>query len=251
MSAGSNMFRNRRSSLLLTFGTVLALAGCADDAPPVVQSFPALHFEYLPKIRLNVGAIDVQDRSLPVGPQDIAAQSPAVPAQALQQMARDRLFAAGTAGTAVFTIDQASIVREPGGALDGHLAVHLDITNASGLRSGFAEAQISRQHVPGTNTEQASAVLYDMTRHMMDDMNIELEYQAKRTLRPFLVAPGDAPAPVAAQDLSPQTAPPAVPAPPALPPADPGDAAPAPLDPVPPQEMSPPPGYLQAPPAGP
>jgi hypothetical protein len=172
-------------------------------------------------------------------------------------MAHDRLFAAGTAGSAVFTVDQASIVREPNGTLDGHLAVHLDLTDARGLRSGFAEAQVSRQHVPGSDPDNGSALLYNMTRHMMDDMNVELEYQVKRTLRPFLVTAGDTPAPVVAQPLPPTASPPPVPAPPALPPADPGDSVPTQPTPdagvlpdqAPPREMSPPPGFLQPPPS--
>ena len=78
----------------LCFLATLSVAGCVSDAPPpVAQSFSALHYDYLPKLRLNVATIEVIDRSLPVAPQDVASSSPAVPAQALAQMARDRLFA--------------------------------------------------------------------------------------------------------------------------------------------------------------
>jgi hypothetical protein len=250
----------KTSRTLLLAGALLAgaLAGCGDDAPPVTENFTPLHYDYLPKLRLNVGTIDVQDHSAPVGPQDIASTSPAVPAQALQQMAHDRLFAAGVAGQADFVVDQASIVREPNGTLDGHLAVHLDIIAANGTRAGFAEAGVSRQHIPGSEPENGSVELYDLTKHMMDDMNVELEFQLKRTLGAYLVAAGDVPAPVVAQPLPVPGAPPAVPAPPALPPATPGEAAPPPADgyqdpeaPPPPPQMSPPPGFLQLPPGTP
>lgn len=239
----------------------LALAACGDDTPaPVTQSFAPLHYDYLPKLRLNVGAIEVVDHSLPVGPQDVAASAPAVPAQALARMAHDRLFAAGTAGTATFVIDQASIVRGPSGALDGQLAAHLDVTTGAGARAGSAEARVARQYTPGSDPEDPSANLYNLTRQMMESMNVELEYQLRQSLRAVLVTGSAVPAPVTAQSLDAggarMPAPAAVPAPPPLPPATP-DAEPVapapdgyqdPAEPPPPQEMSPPPGYLQAPP---
>ncbi len=251
----------RRSARLLWL--LLPLAGCGDDTPPLApQSFAPLHYEYLPKLRLNVGSVAVADHSLPVSPQDVASSSPVVPAQALQQMARDRLFAVGNSGTANFIIDQASIVREPSGALDGQLAVHLDLTAEGGKRTGFAEARVARQHVPGSQPEDGSTNLYALTRQMMDAMNVELEYQVRQSLKPFVVEGAGTPPPVAAEPLAggvgaPQSAmPPPVAPPPALPPAAP-DAQPvtpanafqdpAELPPAQPQQMSPPPGFLQPP----
>ncbi len=236
------------------------LAACTDSAP-TTQVLPPLQYGYLSKLRLSVGTIQVEDRSLPVSPQDIASSSPVIPAQALQQLARDRLFAAGTQGTADFVIDQASIVRSPGGGLAGRLAVHLSLTADGGTRTGFAEADVSRQYVPGSDPENGTAALYAFTKQMMDAMNVELEFQIRRSLGAWLVAPGDAPAPVAAQPLDGPSAPLApVPPPPPLPPAasqdqalTPVPAAPDqsgyvdPAEPPPPQQMSPPPGFLQAP----
>ncbi len=236
----------RRGWLAAAVLLPLALAACGEDTPPPApQSFAPLHYDYLPKLRLNVGQVSVQDHSLPVGP-------------------HDRLFAAGTEGVANFVIDQASIVRGPGGALDGQLAVHLDLVTAGGARAGYAEARIARQHVPGSDPEDQSANLYELTRQMMDGMNVELEYQMRRSLRAFMLSGAAVPAPVTAQPLGTPGAPPipadvAVPPPPALPPAVPeGMRAPTPLDgyqdpaepppPPSPPQMSPPPGYLQPPP---
>ena len=195
-----------------------------------------------------------------MSPQDVATSAPVIPAQALQQMARDRLFAAGTQGQANFVIDQASIIRGPGGGLAGRLAVHLDLVGGDGASHGFAAAEVSRQYVPGSDPEPGAASLYTLTRQMMDAMNVELEFQMRRSLGAWLVAPGSAPAPVVAQPLDVPGAPPVVPPPPALPPAAPQDQAvtpvpPAPdqdgyVDPVappPPQQMSPPPGFLRVP----
>jgi hypothetical protein len=224
----------------------LAVAGCGGDEPPP-QNFPPLHYEYLRQLRLNVGSVEVQDHSAPMGDDDIAGQAPVPPAQALAQMAHDRLFAAGLTGQAVFVIDQASIVRGPGGTLDGQMAVHLDVVTSEGARAGYAEARVARQHVPGSEEEDVRTVLYDMTKQMMADMNVELEYQIRHSMADWLVAGSVVPAPVTAAPLE-------SPVPPS--PAGPDTSIPGvsivppPAEPAP-QQMSPPPGFLQLPPGVP
>lgn len=224
---------------------VLALAGCGDDEPAPTANLAPLHYEYLTKIRLNVGQVQIEDHAAPASDDDISAQAPTPPAQAMRQMAADRLFAAGNTGTATFSIDQASIVKHDGGVLDGTLGAHLDIVTAGGQHAGFAEAHVSRQHTPGSDDEDRTQLLYDMTKQMMDEMNVELEYQVKRSLRDWLVPEGATPAPVATAPL-PGPAPVAAPVlPPVLPPAvpPPDTAAPAPGSP----QLSPPPGFLRLP----
>jgi hypothetical protein len=231
----------------------LALAGCGGDEPPPA-SFAPLHYEYLRPLRLNVGSIDVQDHSAPAGDGDVASQAPVPPAQALVQMAHDRLFAAGLSGQAIFVIDQASIVRGPDDTLNGQLAVHIEVLTAGGARAGYAEARVARQHVPGSDDEDLRTVLYGMTKQMMDDMNVELEYQIRHTMSDWLVANTIVPAPVTVAPLqapapppSPDTSIPGVDLSPA--PGPPPEAAPDQAPP--PQQMSPPPGFLQLPPGTP
>jgi hypothetical protein len=228
----------------------LAIAGCGGDEPPPTENFAPLHYEYLRKLRLNVGTIDVQDHTTPAGDGDVSNQAPTPPAQALAQMAHDRLFPAGLSGQGVFTIDQASIVRGPDGTLNGQMAVHLDVLAPGGTRAGYAEARVARQHVPGSEEENLRNVLYDMTKQMMADINVELEYQIRRSMSAWLVAGSDVPAPVSSAPLE-------TPAPPPTPDSSiPGvDLSPAPAPPPPdepaPQQLSPPPGYLQLPPGTP
>jgi hypothetical protein len=258
---------------------LLGLAACAGEPPPP-ENFAALHYEYLNKLRLNVGAIEVQDHSVALGENDVASQAPTPLAQAAIQMAHDRLFAAGLQGQADFVIDQASILRGPDGVLTGVLAVHLALFSPAGTQSGLAEARVTRQHVPGSDPENLRSVLYDMTRQMMDDMNVELEFQIRRSLRSFLVVNEPLPAPVTQAPLDVpgsvgQPPPPAPVVPPPAPPqyqppqyqapqyapqyqpqaGGPGagiDPSQAPYDQAPPPpQMSPPPGYLQVPPASP
>ncbi len=226
-----------------------------------------------------MGSIDIQDHSQPIGPDDVSAQSPVTPAQALQQIGHDRLFAAGLSGSATFVIDQASIVRGREGGLYGQMAVHLDVLGAGGNRAGTAEARVARQHMPGSESENLQTVLYGITKQMADAMNVELEYQMKRSLGGVMVSSAVVPSAVTAVPLGggvggPPAAPAygtpsygtpsygtpsyGAPAPNALPPetgvpqqaapeVGPMDEAPPGTEAPPPQQMSPPPGYLQLP----
>jgi hypothetical protein len=241
---------------------LLTLAGCGGDDAPPSGSFAPLQYGYLTKLRLNVGSIDIQDHSAPLGPDDISAQSPVTPAQALVQIGRDRLFAAGLLGQAQYVIDQASIVRGGHGALYGNMAIHLEVMTQGGTRAGYAEARVARTHLPGSDSENLSGVLYDMTREMGNAMNVELEYQIKRSMGDFLAAAEVVPSAVTAVPLSPGGTPPALPpasvaapSPPppagpplenALPPETP-PASDAPPQDEPPMQMSPPPGFLHQP----
>ena len=246
----------RASAAVLCLALPLGLAACGGDEIPPTEPYTQLHYEFLPKLRLNVGSITVDDRAHPIGPEDLAAQSPAIPALALEQMAHDRLFAAATAGAANFVVDQASIVRQPNGTLSGVLSVHLDIITPTGASAGFAAAEVERQHIPGSDPENLQNNLYDLTKQMMDAMNVEFEFQLRKTLSSWLVTGNGVPAPVVAQPLdqaspsapplpAPAAPPVAVPSPEAPPPAP--DGYQDPMAPAAPQQLSPPPGYLQPP----
>ena len=251
---------NLRAGLILT--ALLTLASCGGDDTPAPGSFAPLQYGYLTKLRLNVGSIDIQDHSAPLGPDDISAQSPVTPAQALAQIGRDRLFAAGLLGQAQYVIDQASIVRGAQGALYGNMAVHLEVTTQGGARAGYAEARVTRTHVPGSDSENTPTVLYDMTRQMANDMNVELEYQIKRTMGDFLAAAAVVPSavtavPLGAGGVAPALPPASVSAPQPPPPSGPPEQNTLPPETPPPTEippsdgspaqMSPPPGFLHQP----
>jgi hypothetical protein len=174
------------------------LAACGSEPPPRTD-FPPLRFDYLTPLRLNVGSIEVAPPP-PPGPLD--AMNPAPPGPALVQMAQDRIAAGGSSGRAVFTVDDATIARISGG-LEGTLAVRLEVLNPDGSRAGFAEARVSRRAV-GIGRDLRGA-LYDLTRQMLDDMNVEFEFQVRRSLRDWLQEATTAPlpAPVQEQDLGP------------------------------------------------
>ncbi|MBU2653946.1 hypothetical protein [Acidomonas methanolica] len=170
----------------------LGLASCADDEAE--QNFPPLTYTYLSQLHLNVGRIGIVDQSPPgTVPGDISAKSPVPPQQALEEMARDRLIASGVEGSATFTITRASILHEPGGTLQGDLNVQVSILTPTGAPAGYAEAHVSRTMNPGDRDPESRAVLYDFTSQMMQDMNVELEYQIKKTLHDWLVDATGAP----------------------------------------------------------
>ncbi len=196
----------RRAMLLLPWLAAGVLAGCADTTPP--PDFKPLSFGYLTKLRLTVATIDVDNEFTPKtvpGVQHVEGLSPIDPVAALRRMAQERLVPAGTEGHAVFVIDDASLVQTEG-RFEGNLKVHLDISSDNGTKSGYAEARVSRTRTIVDDSVDATHVaLYELTRQMMDDMNVEFEFQVRRTLAAYLesgasVAP--LPAPVQQQDLS-------------------------------------------------
>ncbi len=175
----------------------LVLAACTADAPP--RSFPPLRSDFLTPLPLNVGTLEIGE---PPPPGALDAQSPAPPGPALKQMAQDRLSAGGRVGRAVFTIDEARVLRS-GSGLDGVMAVHLEVLGADGARAGIAEARVTRRST-GVSRSELPGGLYDITRLMLADMNVEFEFQLRRSLQPWLQETTTAPAPAAVekQDLT-------------------------------------------------
>ena len=197
----------RRRAVLLFCAAAPLLAGCGGEAPPP-QVFPPLDYSYLTKLRLNVANVQIDDTWTPAADsgQHVEYLSPVQPLDALRLMAQQRLVASGSSGQARFVIEDASILQRPD-SLDGSLAVRLDVSTADGTRSGFAEARVARS-LPETpdQADGGRAAAYQLTKQMMDDMNVEFEYQVRRTLRDYLQA-GETTAPPAApvqsQDLAP------------------------------------------------
>jgi hypothetical protein len=228
---------SRRSSLLLA----VALAACGGPPPP---DYPTLRYDYLPPIRLNVASIEVQQDFVPSGvAPDVSPLDPAQPADALRQMAADRLKPFGPAGRAVFVIENASMIQD-GDTITGTFAVRLDIYTSANNRVGYAEARVSHTH--SGNIDDIHRVLYDMTKQLMDDMNVQLEYQVIHSLRDWVISGTAAPTPVQQQPLitpgtlSPSAPPPLMPQSPA-----PGSLPPPPYSPMPaplaaPGSLSPP-----------
>ena len=169
----------RREATLSSLIGVLMLAGCSDQ-PVMRTSFPALSYTYLPALRLSVASVDFREWNG-------------------QALATDRLVASGSSGRAVFVIDQASLVRTPTGLL-GNFAVHIDIQSADHQHVAYASAKVTRTYTG--DIDDLRGTLYDMTKQMMDDMNVELEVQVRRTLYDWVQNVSTAPPPAAVQSES-------------------------------------------------
>lgn len=181
------------------------LAGCADDpAPPPVKAEAPLDFDYLTKLRLNVASVDIDQGVPPVGPgEHVEGLAPLPPAEALRAMARERILPGGATGRARVTVEAASITRTDE-RMDGTLAIRLDVATSDGARSGFAEARVARSRVIGNDDPRT--VADQLERQMMADMNVEFEYQIRKSLRDYLqptAAAAPAGGPVEAQPLPP------------------------------------------------
>jgi hypothetical protein len=218
----------------LLLGLPFALAAC-ESRPPARTNYPPFDFSYLTRLRLNVATIDIDNswHAAP-DPREVGAYAPIPPATALHQMALDRLGAGGGSGRAVFTILDASLLRFSS-RVEGVFAVRLSATSGDATRSAYAEARVSRSlSLDDDDPATLREALYTLVKQAMDDMNVEFEYQVRRSLHDWLQTTSTTaplPPPVRTQDLPP-----------------PPNGAPASLAPPPPPAgMSPPPGTLRPP----
>jgi hypothetical protein len=236
----------RRFVLLLP----LAVAACGGYDDDVV--FAPLRYNDLPPIQLNVASLAVEQRFIPSGvAPDVSNRDPAPPVEALKAMANDRLQAFGTSNKAVFAILDASLTRDDD-VLTGSFAVSLTILDDNGTQLGYAQARVQSRHTG--RIDDLRAVLYDMTKALMNDMNIEFEYQIRHHLKNWLTTSAAPAAPVERTPLDGSETP-AAPAPapygsgaPTAPPPQPYvTGAPAAPAPVPSYTPAYPPTYLQLP----
>ena len=174
---------------------VVALAGCS--SPPLAQNFPPLDYSYLPPLVLKVANVNIVNNYVP-GPDTAAllAQDPEPPANALLGMLNHRVVASGAPGMGTVTIQTASI-NQVGGQLTGTLTVDVSVASPDGRSTGYAEASVTAaRSAPDPNAPQGDmqAALYSLTKQLMDDMNVQLQYQMQHNLSGWLswAAPGAA-----------------------------------------------------------
>ena len=173
-----------RRAMVLSPVLLAACGGDPEPPRPSRGSFPPLRYGYLPPLNLNIQRLAMAEGFVPpAGEAEVSPFAPVSVVDTLFAMARDRLKPAGTGGLGTFRIQTASITRR-GGTLNGALAVRLDLRDAEESRTGFVEA---RATAAKTGIPDQRAALYDMLKSLMDEMNVELEYQIKRELRGWLV----------------------------------------------------------------
>jgi hypothetical protein len=179
-------FLARRLPFVLLAGlTAATLAGCGDSPPPPPQVFPPLDYSYLPPILLNVANLTVQNTYVPdPGAATLIGEDPEAPANALTAMLQHRLVADGMPGNGTVTIENASI-EQAGGNYVGVMTVRLDVASPDGRKTGFTEASVTvTQTAPDSDAtqNQTQAALYSITKQLMDQMNVQLQYQIQHNL---------------------------------------------------------------------
>jgi hypothetical protein len=185
----------RRRVLLL-----LAVSGCAVETPSVPPP-PPPDFSFLTRLRLDVAEVLVDDRLPAAAPADRGPRAAVPPAAYLRAIARDRLLADGSAGRAVATLQRAEVLetRLPTqGALfttevdtrfQGRMAMRVEILGSDGVPDGFAEAEVqrAREVLENADANARAQVVQAIARDLADAMNVELEFQIRRSLREKLV----------------------------------------------------------------
>jgi hypothetical protein len=221
----------------------LALAGCGGPPP---QTFTPLNYSYLPPIVLKVSTLSVVNNYVPgPGAATLIAEAPEAPANALLDMLNHRIVASGAPGTGTVTIETASI-DQIGGNLTGTMTVDINLASPDGTSTGYTEASVSASQTapdPDASQDVIQGALYSITKQLMDNMNVQLQYQVQRNLGPWLsfsASPGASPLSVGAApaagaiQATPLAAPPGNPSPgssvppsPAAPPGNTNSAVPA------------------------
>lgn len=163
---------------------LLALAACSSSPPPV-QNFAPLDYSYLKPIVFNAATLNVTDHYVP-GPDETSlnANNPAPPGATLLAMLNHRLQPSGAPGTGTVTVQVASIT-EAGNTLNGNMVVDLNLASTDGRATGFAEASVSASQQapdPDADPNTVRAALYQMTKTLMTQMNVQLPYQIMHNL---------------------------------------------------------------------
>ncbi len=202
------------------FSPLAALALAACSSPPPLQTFAPLDYSYLPPLVLKVVNLNVVNNYVPTPSQaTLIGEDPASPVTTLQTMLNHRIAASGEPGTATITIQNASI-DQVGGNLTGAMTVDVSLASPDGRSTGYAEAQVAAsQTAPASDASQndMQAALYGLTKQLMDDMNVQLQYQIQHNLgswvswsgtpgaAPLAAGPTGAPGAIQATPLTPLT----------------------------------------------
>jgi hypothetical protein len=192
------MIGMRRLTTVVALILAVILVGCV-DAPPV-PTYPAITFQHLNPITLNVSEIKIVNEFKPtLEPPHVEHEMPVKIDQSVRTWVKDRLRASGNNGAvAVVTIKDASVVEEilekQGGIktlitkdqselYKFHVLVEVKINEISGA-SGFVTAEATRsKSVPeGITLNQREQTYYDQVEALMRAFDKEME----KNIRGFL-----------------------------------------------------------------
>ncbi len=178
---------------------LLALASCGSGEKPV---FEPLDYDYLTKIKLDAGQLDIDDGWVPRGSaRHVEYLAPSRPLKTLRKMAEQRLLTGSMTGRAVLTITDASLILNRG-RFEGSFALRLELFGADGNSRGTADARVRGARVAKDDEdEDATRIDLDaLVRKMMEDLNVEFQFQVQRAFKDALQSTDTtAPAPEAVE----------------------------------------------------
>ncbi|MBI4182579.1 MAG: hypothetical protein HY521_01120 [Proteobacteria bacterium] len=188
-----------RRGVILAVGAALALAAC--QAVPEEPARNTISFAHLPRIRLNVAAVEVvpQYRS-PMQAPYVEHEFPTPPETAVVRWVRDRLEAGGFAGKAVVYIREASVIRAQQTdvpfllgteRLRARVSMMLEVRDRDGVPQHEikVEAERARNVKPNLGGPDRDRVYVTLVRDLMNDLDVALEQQIRTSWRQYLLAP--------------------------------------------------------------
>ena len=185
---------------MLTLIAVVGVTACATEPAP---KFPELTFKHLPPIVLGVSEIRVINNFKPnTGRTHVENRMPVAPATALTAWARDRLQANGVSGTAIFTIDDASVVEVPLPRTTGltgaftkdqaqryevRVRAMLQLEGVPRVTQAFAESIITRSQTvrEDASLNERNQILFDLTEAVMRDFDPAMTASIQQHLGAF------------------------------------------------------------------
>lgn len=193
----------RFAALALAAG--LALGAC--QAPPPAGDFPALTFQHVQPVVLDVGLVQVEEvYRPPMGPPHVDHLAPTPPIEAVRHWAERRFQAAGDNGTLRVIIKDASIrevpldtrsgvtgllTREQAERYDGRLEVELVAEEPDSRFSVFTATTVQRSTtVPeGASIYEREKTLFSLVERMMQDLDGQVEASVGDRFAPLIVTP--------------------------------------------------------------
>jgi len=189
--------------LTATFSLLLAvLAACAFDDPS--NRFADITFDHLPDIRLDVGAIKIEQAYVAPGKApNVDHRFPVPPKDAARRWAEDRLVAQGDRLTFRYIVREASAVEtvlktksgvtglittDQSERYEVHIVVEMQILDGPQVQ-GTASAEARRSvTVPEDITlKEREQVWYKLTEDVMKDLDVQLEETIRSAFFPYIV----------------------------------------------------------------
>lgn len=179
--------------------TALLLAGCETDVPK--RSFPDIGFLHKAPYKLDVATIEVEKR--PAAPEsgNVVHEVPVPLTDIAEKWARQRLTAAGTNGTAVVTIEKATLVEEKLPKTSGFrgafttdqterytadLQIALSLSNDRGQGNVRASARKIRTIAEDATLAQREKLWFEMVETLSREVDEEMDRQIAAHLTEFL-----------------------------------------------------------------